>query len=779
MNTSNANRHIRRRVCAIRLSCCMALLAVAACSRGAATAPAVTDANARRVANLHAFARLYGVVRWFHPSDAAAAVDWDRWLLDGAHRVVDAADQRALRATLTDLFAPIAPTMHIVGAGEQPPDVPALHPASTAGLRVVAWQHQGFGDSNIATGYVSKRRHREKTIAVRGLSYVSLYQSVDAVPYRERRIRLHGKLRTANRGAGRLWLRVDRGDARGFSDNMIRRPVTSESWTDAEIVGTVDGDATKIFFGEQMSGAGTAWYDDLQLAVQASDGTWNPIEISDPGFEASDPLKSWRPGTGRSAFAEQIDSWNVTVDRDRPASGSSSLRIEAATRVVTDELFEQMPAPGETVAIDLGSGLRAHVPIALYSTDRRTIGDDPDLARRARTAAALNPAAGFDAVSGAADVIMFWNVFEHFWPYWNTVSVDWTAALDTALADSLDDHSMDDHVATLERLTAVSPDAHVAITCPGESERGYPPFAVDLVEDQLVVTASAKSAIQRGDVVVSIDGVPAMQLLSTERAQVSGSPQWQVVRALQRVDRGPIGSTLALRVRRHDAELAMSAARIDRRVSENPSHAAIERLDDGIYYVDLSRAALSDINAAIDPIAAAPAVVIDVRDYPRGNHEIISHLLTHLDALRGWELIPLVIRPDSASAPAAWEDTSTWNMPLLYVMQPHIRGRVAFLTGPRAVSYAESVMAIVEHYRLGEIVGAPTAGTNGDIAQILFPSGCTTNFTGRRVIKPDGSQHHLLGVRPTIPASRTIAGVAAGRDEVLDRALAHLRNAFR
>src|SRR4051794_36677784 len=29
-----------------------------------------------QVMNLHAFARLYGVLRWFHPSDAAATVDW-------------------------------------------------------------------------------------------------------------------------------------------------------------------------------------------------------------------------------------------------------------------------------------------------------------------------------------------------------------------------------------------------------------------------------------------------------------------------------------------------------------------------------------------------------------------------------------------------------------------------------------------------------------------------------------------------------------------------------
>jgi C-terminal processing protease CtpA/Prc len=118
-------------------------------------------------------------------------------------------------------------------------------------------------------------------------------------------------------------------------------------------------------------------------------------------------------------------------------------------------------------------------------------------------------------------------------------------------------------------------------------------------------------------------------------------------------------------------------------------------------------------------------------------------------------------------------DTYGWQMP---VIQPHIAGRVAFLTGPRAASYAESVMGLVEHYRLGAIVGAPTAGTNGNIAWITTPSGCRVRFTGMRVTKHDGARHHLVGIQPTIPASRTLAGVLAGRDEILERGLAYVRD---
>src|ERR1051325_11631534 len=151
-----------------------------------------------RIANLHAFARLYGVLRWFHPSDAAAVIDWDRFAVVGTRRVIDAPDARALRAALDELLAPFAPTVHIVGAGEPFPIDPALHPASAQGLDVVTWEHKGFGDSVVVSAYGSKRRHRERSVPATGVPFASLWQAVDATPYRGATIRLAGKLRTAN-----------------------------------------------------------------------------------------------------------------------------------------------------------------------------------------------------------------------------------------------------------------------------------------------------------------------------------------------------------------------------------------------------------------------------------------------------------------------------------------------------------------------------------------------------------------------------------------------------
>ena len=65
------------------------------------------------VQNLIAFARLYGHVKYFHPSDEAVAVDWDTFAIYGAGKVREAKNREELKAALDSLFLPIAPTIRI------------------------------------------------------------------------------------------------------------------------------------------------------------------------------------------------------------------------------------------------------------------------------------------------------------------------------------------------------------------------------------------------------------------------------------------------------------------------------------------------------------------------------------------------------------------------------------------------------------------------------------------------------------------------------------------
>jgi len=744
------------------------LLALGACRAEPVQHP--SSALSTQTANLHAFARLYGVVRWFHPSDAASAIDWDQFAVDGARRVVNAPDSKALRATLVDLFGPIAPTVRIVSGDETlAPDIATRRPPSK-GVEIVAWEHKGYGDSTYIGPYASKRRHRARVVAEQGAPFAILSQVVEATPFHGKRLRIRGKIRTANHGQGRLWMRVDRGDQRAFFDNMRDRPISNTSWVNAEIVGTVAGDATRIVFGTVMSGGGTVWYDDIELATEVGDGQWAPVVIKDPGFESAELASGWSPGAGNAAGASMA-GWLASIDHVKPATGNASLKVEAATKLATDELFDDAPEPDEAVDLELSRGLRARVPLSLYSIDGRTLGDDPAIAKRSQEAAHQPQPVHFDVIWGVADVIVLWNVLEHFWPYWNVVTVDWNAELDQALSHALTDRNPDDHMTTLRRLSAAAPDGHAETTCPSETRRITPPFEVDVVEGQVVVTSTSDSGLMVGDVITSIAGRPAGEQLAADVQLESGSPQWRIVRARARFGSGPVGSSVRLSVRRGDKDVSMTITLTGASTPE-PTRLQFERFADGVVYVDLGRATIDEINANMSTLATAPGVVFDLRDHPNGNHDVLSYLLTGpVDITKGFAT-PHVVRPDHvASSVTAWEESST----ILPALQPHIGGRVAFVTGPAARSYAESVMMLVEHSHLGAIVGMPTAGTDGNVAEVSEPTGCRTLFTGMRVTKGDGTGIHLVGVQPTIRASQTIAGVVAGRDEVLERALAYVR----
>jgi C-terminal processing protease CtpA/Prc len=128
--------------------------------------------------------------------------------------------------------------------------------------------------------------------------------------------------------------------------------------------------------------------------------------------------------------------------------------------------------------------------------------------------------------------------------------------------------------------------------------------------------------------------------------------------------------------------------------------------------------------------------------------------------------VPVVTQPDHRDM--KFERRPGWNMS---PAKPYLAARRAVLTNGSAISYAESTLGIVEHYKLAEIVGSTTAGTNGNVNPFKLPGGYTISWTGMKVLKHDGSRHHGVGIAPTIPVTRTRAGVAAGRDEVLERGI--------
>jgi C-terminal processing protease CtpA/Prc len=165
----------------------------------------------------------------------------------------------------------------------------------------------------------------------------------------------------------------------------------------------------------------------------------------------------------------------------------------------------------------------------------------------------------------------------------------------------------------------------------------------------------------------------------------------------------------------------------------------------------------------------AKGIIFDMRGYPgQPGIQALAHLTDNVIRSAKWN-IPQPSMPDRLDFPFV---ESGWPV---QPAKPYFTARRVFLTDGRAISYAETVMGIVEYFKLGEIVGGPTAGTNGNVNPFRLPGGYTIAWTGMKVLKHDGSQHHGIGILPTVPASRTRKGVSEGKDEILLRGLEVVR----
>jgi hypothetical protein len=736
-------------------------------SAAAACSPAKNEDVERPVQNLRTLAKLYGYLRHFHPSDEAARVDWDALAVLAAGKVKGAPDASALKAALEDIFRPVAPAMVLYVKGEKPPAPtrPAISP--DAASKYVSWQHLGLGTGLQNSAYRSIRLNRPSEMS----GQTALMQSLDAAELRGKTVKLSAwaKVFPGDMSSqAQLWLRVDGPTGSSFFASTRERPIRTPEWAEYSTAAPVAADAQKIVFGASALGKGKFLVDGFRLSVTDGTGDGKPLVVPNGGFEEGDA------GVAPRAWSIQSPTMEFRVQEDDVCEGKRALSFVTKVLPFTVPLFEKRAPADGVIEKEVGQGIFCRVPLALDSDPAGTL-PRPEAKDLDRLRAALDELVRVPLTSGdedvrLGDIVIAWNVFQHFYPYFDVVKVDWDEVLTRSLERALSDRTEEEFLRTLGWLVARLDDGHGGVYHALQNRMGRPPFRVEWVEKKAVVTSSRDAWFRRGDIVLAVDGKNAEDILREEEEYISGSPQWKRFRSTSLFGTGPAGTKSRARLRRGRDVLEAGFERSAQAPTPDPpARPSIDKLADGVLYVDLSRASWPEINARIQELAAARGVVFDLRGYPNGNHQVLSHLLREPDKSSAWMKIPLIVLPDREG----WTyQEGGWNLP---VASPHIGGRVVFLTDGRAISYAESFLSFVEYYKLGEILGEPTAGANGNVNSFVLPGDYSVSWTGMKVVKHDGSQHHTVGVLPTVPYHRTVAGVAAGRDELLEKALEVIR----
>jgi C-terminal processing protease CtpA/Prc len=69
------------------------------------------------------------------------------------------------------------------------------------------------------------------------------------------------------------------------------------------------------------------------------------------------------------------------------------------------------------------------------------------------------------------------------------------------------------------------------------------------------------------------------------------------------------------------------------------------------------------------------------------------------------------------------------------------------------------------------VVGSTTAGADGNVSPFVLPGDLRTMISGIGVFYPNKAPTQGIGIVPNVVVKPTIAGIRAGRDEVLEEGL--------
>jgi C-terminal processing protease CtpA/Prc len=173
-----------------------------------------------------------------------------------------------------------------------------------------------------------------------------------------------------------------------------------------------------------------------------------------------------------------------------------------------------------------------------------------------------------------------------------------------------------------------------------------------------------------------------------------------------------------------------------------------------------------------DALKGTSAVVFDMRGYPQGTAWSIAPRINTKGAKIG-----AIFRRAQVSGVTSFEEATSgfyFEQPLPATDKPRYTGKVVMLIDDRAISQAEHTGLFFEAASDITFIGTPTAGANGDVTNFFVPGGFRIGFTGHDVRHADGRQLQRVGIQPHVRIAPTIQGLRAGRDEVLERAIAYV-----
>ncbi|MFZ6745553.1 S41 family peptidase [Undibacterium sp. JH2W] len=403
-----------------------------------------------------------------------------------------------------------------------------------------------------------------------------------------------------------------------------------------------------------------------------------------------------------------------------------------------------------------------------------------------------------DNISNAekvAGLSLFWSEARRSFVHFQHVpDLDWDRLYLDYLGKVMQTTSTREYYQLMMQLAPLLQDGHTNIYAPDElSDQFYsrPALETALIGQTVLITRVGNQQlakrIKRGEEITSIDGQPVHEYALNKVAPYASSstPQDKAVRTYgYGLLMGDKSQSIRLGLRdaagKERVETVVRGEATD--VAGNPAF-DFKMLKGEIAYLAIdhfeSDAGARKLASLMPTVMKAKGLILDIRSNGGGSSMHAAAVLSLLSK----QPVPFADSTERQESNLMRAQSDVIFLGVLRggLTQPYVKehqdiysGTVVVLAGPKTFSAAEDFLLSYITMQRGRIIGSATGGSTGMPLSFKLPGGGSARICVKHDSFPDGREFVGKGIAPDIEIAPTVDDIRAGRDVVLDKALAVL-----
>lgn len=386
------------------------------------------------------------------------------------------------------------------------------------------------------------------------------------------------------------------------------------------------------------------------------------------------------------------------------------------------------------------------------------------------------PDVGFQLLS----LYRYWNIINYFYPYKNLFQQSWDSVLMEFIPRFV--HATTELQYKQEVLLLITRinDANANILAPNPVVTAFKginrvPVDISFVENKAVVTGFTmdksveKPALEAGDVILRINEKAIGDIITERTLYTPASNEIVRLRNIAIDLLRTNDSVLTITIQRGDSIKTIVAKcyardRLYKLKNMQKKDTCFTTPAVGVAYINASCISSSYLQKVMPTLYKNKGLIIDLRG---SQQESIASVLDNYLAAN--------------QTPFAYYTNSSVLSPGLFMFadkkaiggesRRRYRGKVVVLINEQTQGLGEYNAMAFKAIAGATIIGSTTAGANGNLADVYLPGGIHSTISSIGIYFPDKTETQCVGIAPHITVFPTVKAIAAGKDELIEKAI--------